>query len=63
MQAFARCAASDPDPMKKTTLPVALIQERNHGDAEANLAATIKYCTENPRWRLSLQSHKMIGIR
>ncbi|WP_226468231.1 carbon-nitrogen hydrolase [Luteimonas panaciterrae] len=24
--------------MKKTTLPVALIQERNHGDAEANLA-------------------------
>ncbi len=24
--------------MKKTTLPVALVQERNHGDAEANLA-------------------------
>ncbi|MFC5568866.1 carbon-nitrogen hydrolase [Lysobacter yangpyeongensis] len=24
--------------MKKTTLPVALIQERNHGDADANLA-------------------------
>jgi N-carbamoylputrescine amidase len=24
--------------MKKTTLPVALIQEKNHGDAEANLA-------------------------
>ena len=25
--------------MKKTTLPVALIQERNHGDADANLSA------------------------
>nr|WP_066735420.1 7-carboxy-7-deazaguanine synthase [Bradyrhizobium sp. CCH5-A9] len=31
--------------------------------ADANLAAAIIYCTNNPRWRLSLQSHKMIGIR
>jgi 7-carboxy-7-deazaguanine synthase len=29
----------------------------------ANLEATIAFCTANPRWRLSLQSHKMIGIR
>lgn len=28
-----------------------------------NLEAAIAYCTQNPRWRLSLQSHKMIGIR
>ena len=28
-----------------------------------NLEAAITYCTDNPRWRLSLQSHKMIGIR
>lgn len=39
------------------------LQPMDSSDAEANLAATIKYCTENPRWRLSLQSHKMIGIR
>lgn len=31
--------------------------------ADANLAAAISFCTANPRWRLSLQSHKMIGIR
>lgn len=31
--------------------------------AAANLEAAITYCTDNPRWRLSLQSHKMIGIR
>lgn len=31
--------------------------------APENLAATIAYLSENPRWRLSLQSHKMIGIR
>ncbi|WP_067105525.1 7-carboxy-7-deazaguanine synthase [Sphingopyxis granuli] len=39
------------------------LQPMDSPEADANLAATIKYCTENPRWRLSLQSHKMIGIR
>lgn len=39
------------------------LQPMDSSDAEANLAATIKYCSDNPRWRLSLQSHKMIGIR
>lgn len=32
-------------------------------EAAANLEAAVAYCTNNPRWRLSLQSHKMIGIR
>ncbi|MBV7256795.1 7-carboxy-7-deazaguanine synthase [Pacificimonas sp. WHA3] len=27
-----------------------------------NIAAATRYCLENPRWRLSLQTHKMIGI-
>ena len=31
--------------------------------ASANLEAAISFCTENPQWRLSIQSHKMIGIR
>lgn len=39
------------------------LQPMDSSEAEVNLAATIKYCTDNPRWRLSLQSHKMIGIR
>jgi 7-carboxy-7-deazaguanine synthase (Cx14CxxC type) len=39
------------------------LQPMDSPTAAANLAATISYCTENPRWRLSLQSHKMIGIR
>jgi 7-carboxy-7-deazaguanine synthase len=39
------------------------LQPMDCDQADANLAATIKYCTDNPRWRLSLQSHKMIGIR
>jgi 7-carboxy-7-deazaguanine synthase len=39
------------------------LQPMDAADADANLAATIAYCTDNPRWRLSLQAHKMIGIR
>jgi 7-carboxy-7-deazaguanine synthase (Cx14CxxC type) len=30
---------------------------------EPNLRAAIEYCLAHPRWRLSLQSHKLIGIR
>ena len=39
------------------------LQPMDAPEAADNLAATIVYCTDNPRWRLSLQSHKMIGIR
>jgi 7-carboxy-7-deazaguanine synthase len=30
---------------------------------EANTAAAIRFCMEHPRWRLSVQTHKMVGIR
>lgn len=39
------------------------LQPLDSPTASANLEAAITYCTDNPRWRLSLQSHKMIGIR
>lgn len=39
------------------------LQPMDSPTATANLEAAITYCTDNPRWRLSLQSHKMIGIR
>ncbi|GGC57193.1 7-carboxy-7-deazaguanine synthase [Chelatococcus reniformis] len=33
------------------------------GDARAsNTAAAVDYCLANPRWRLSVQTHKVIGI-
>lgn len=28
-----------------------------------NTAAALAYCLEHPRWRLSLQTHKLLGIR
>lgn len=30
---------------------------------EANTRAAIDYCLTHPRWRLSIQSHKVVGIR
>ena len=39
------------------------LQPMDSPQAATNLEAAIAYCTNNPRWRLSLQSHKMIGIR
>lgn len=41
------------------------LQPKEVPDADewaANVQATIQYVKENPRWRLSLQTHKMVGI-
>jgi 7-carboxy-7-deazaguanine synthase (Cx14CxxC type) len=29
---------------------------------EANTGAALRYCLDHPRWRLSLQTHKLLGI-
>src|SRR6476659_7631229 len=29
---------------------------------EANTASALRYCLDHPRWRLSLQTHKLLGI-
>lgn len=39
------------------------IQPKDGPDAAESLQAAIRYCAEHPRWRLSLQTHKLIGIR
>lgn len=32
-------------------------------DLKQNVAACLQYCLSHPRWRLSLQTHKFLGIR
>jgi 7-carboxy-7-deazaguanine synthase (Cx14CxxC type) len=39
------------------------IQPKDGPDAAESLRAAIRYCADHPRWRLSLQTHKLIGIR
>ena len=40
-----------------------LIQPMDGPDRERNTRDAISYCLEHPRWRLSIQSHKYIGIK
>lgn len=39
------------------------LQPMDGPDVEANIRATIAYCLAHPKWRLSLQTHKTVGIR
>jgi 7-carboxy-7-deazaguanine synthase (Cx14CxxC type) len=39
------------------------LQPMDGPHAAANTAAAVAYCQANPRWRLSVQTHKLIGIR
>ncbi|EGY00585.1 Organic radical activating enzyme [Nitrospirillum viridazoti Y2] len=40
-----------------------ILQPMDGPEREKNLKAAIAYCLAHPRWRLSLQTHKIIGIR
>ena len=39
------------------------LQPMDGPEEAANTARAIQYCQHHPQWRLSLQTHKMIGIR
>jgi 7-carboxy-7-deazaguanine synthase len=40
-----------------------LLQPMDGPDAAANIQAALDYCLAHPQWRLSLQTHKTLGIR
>lgn len=39
------------------------LQPMDGPDADANTRRAIEYCMAHPRWRLSIQTHKLVGIR
>jgi 7-carboxy-7-deazaguanine synthase (Cx14CxxC type) len=39
------------------------LQPMDNDNRAANTEAATRYCLEHPQWRLSLQTHKLIGIR
>ncbi len=38
------------------------LQPMDSEEQAANIAVTAEYCLKNPQWRLSLQTHKLIGL-
>jgi 7-carboxy-7-deazaguanine synthase len=39
------------------------LQPMDGEHAQINLQRTLEYCLDHPRWRLSLQTHKVLGLR
>ena len=39
------------------------LQPMDGPDVEANTRRAVEYCMSHPKWRLSLQTHKLLGIR
>ncbi|SBW11919.1 7-carboxy-7-deazaguanine synthase [uncultured Alphaproteobacteria bacterium] len=54
--------AFDPQALAALAFDHFFLQPMDGPDAAANLSACVAYCRAHPRWRLSLQTHKLIGI-
>ena len=52
------------DPAALVDLPFRhfFLQPMDGADRDSNTRLTIEYCLRHPRWRLSLQTHKVVGI-
>jgi 7-carboxy-7-deazaguanine synthase (Cx14CxxC type) len=56
-------ALAPPDRFESLAFDHFFLQPMDGPRREANTKDAIEYCLANPRWRLSLQSHKIVGIR
>jgi 7-carboxy-7-deazaguanine synthase len=56
-------AGSDPDAMEDWAFDHFLVQPMDCANAEAARDAAIAFVMERPRWRLTTQAHKMLGLR
>jgi 7-carboxy-7-deazaguanine synthase len=52
----------DPADVAGLDFEVFYLQPLDGPDRDANTARVLDYCRRHPRWRLSLQTHKLLGI-
>ena len=55
-------AGGDPQQFEALKFPFLRLQPMDGPDVTANTAAAVEYCMMHPRWMLSLQTHKYLGI-
>ena len=55
-------AGIDPTDFESLSFRHFLLQPMDGPDRERNTELAIRYCETHPRWGLSLQTHKMLGI-
>jgi len=53
----------DPERLSGLAFEHFFLQPMDGPRLEENTRAVLAYCLEHPKWRLSLQTHKMLGIR
>lgn len=51
-----------PDEFQDLDFPRLLLQPMDGPEREKNTRLAVEYCLAHPRWRLSLQTHKYLGI-
>ena len=53
----------EPEQFEKLDFDHFCVQPMDGKDLQKNILECVSYCIENPLWRLSLQTHKILGIR
>lgn len=54
---------TDVDALEKWDFTHFLVQPMDSADADANRDAAIAFAMERPKWRLTVQAHKLLGLR
>jgi 7-carboxy-7-deazaguanine synthase (Cx14CxxC type) len=52
----------DPTSLERLDFSWFSLQPMDGPELQRNTEMTVQYCLENPKWRLSLQMHKVVGI-
>jgi 7-carboxy-7-deazaguanine synthase (Cx14CxxC type) len=55
-------AGLDPAELESLDFMAFFLQPMDGPDAARNTQLSVQYCLAHPRWRLSLQTHKLIGL-
>jgi 7-carboxy-7-deazaguanine synthase len=55
-------AGAEPELFEALEFEHFFLQPMDGPEREENTAAALRYCLAHPRWRLSLQTHKLLGI-
>jgi 7-carboxy-7-deazaguanine synthase (Cx14CxxC type) len=56
-------AGAEPELFEDLDFDRFLLQPMDGQDRVANTKAAIEYCLDHPQWQLSVQTHKLLGIR
>ena len=54
---------AEPEDFERLNFRHFYLQPMDGPDLERNTRAALQYCLEHPHWKLSLQTHKLLGIR